>query len=290
MASLSDAPASVSSIPDELPPPPRAPFVMKSAPNGVLVMSLAPGVNFESLRGAIRSTFGTPAVGGGNARFQGATLRLDLGARDVDLFDLRRLIHLLKDEFVVDTVGLHCTTEALHRFAERELKLKVQLAPPMVDELPPPSPIEAAVDEGPTELVSGPIPDDEVESESGEKVLTIDGTVRSGAVVRFAGDIQVFGDVNPGAQLYAGGNVIVFGALKGMACAGCRGDEGAIILAFDLRPTQLRIGKVIHLPRAMSPEREARHASPEIAWISDGSIVTEPYKGRLPSHVSKETP
>ncbi|MFZ5478890.1 MAG: septum site-determining protein MinC [Myxococcota bacterium] len=265
--------------------PPRLPYVLKTVSGGALVLSLTPGTTFDTLRTAIRA--GMSATPG---RFAGAKLRLDLGARDVDMFDLRRLVHLLKDEFQVDVVGLHCTTEALHRYAEKELKLKVHLQAPMVEEIPPPPPVDPVVEEVPTELVSAPASaDDEAAADTGERLLKIDGTVRSGAVVRFAGDVHVFGDVNPGAQIVAGGNVIVFGALKGLAHAGCRGDEHAVIFALDMRPTQLRIGKVIQLPKGDAPERETPHLAPEIASIVGGSIVVEPYKGRLPVPATKES-
>lgn len=264
----------------------RPPYTMRGAMGGNLVLALAPDVGFDALRNALRAGFGeTPG------RYAGARMRIDLGGRDLDLYDLRRLVHMLKGEFGADVVGLHCGSDTLRRFAERELKLKVYLEAPVEDLAPPPAPPapEPDVSETPTELVSQPSPEED-EPDQGGRLLTIDGTVRSGAVVRFPGDVQVFGDVNPGAQVIAGGNVLVFGALKGLAHAGYRGDERAVILAFDMRPTQLRIGKVIQVSsRADAPEREARHVAPEIAYIGGGGIVVEPYRGRLPGHASKES-
>jgi septum site-determining protein MinC len=280
-------PATGAPAPSEAPP--RLPYVLKTVSGGALVLALAPGVAFDALRAAIRAGMSqTPG------RFAGAKLRVDLGARDVDMFDLRRLVHLLKDEFQIDVVGLHCTTEALHRYAEKELKLKVHLQAPMIEEVPPPPAIEPGGEEIPTELVSGPASEEDEDSVGGEKLLKIDGTVRSGAVVRFAGDVHVYGDVNPGAQVIAGGNVVVLGALKGLAHAGCRGDERAVIFALDMRPTQLRIGKVIQLPRGdartdSAGGREAPHLVPEVASVLGSSIVVEPYKGRLPVPASKES-
>ncbi|MES2638297.1 MAG: septum site-determining protein MinC [Myxococcota bacterium] len=272
------------------------PLTLRTVAGGSLVLELAPGASFDTLRTALRTELG--AVPG---KYTGTSARFDLGRREIDLFDLRRLVHLVKDEFGVDIVGVYCTSEAVQRHAERELKLKVHILAPVVEAAPVVTPAQAAplagqAEEGPTELVRGASveDDDDAEQEGAGRVLTIDGTVRSGAVVRFAGDIQVFGDVNPGAQLIAGGNVLVFGALKGLAHAGARGDlpsttgVGPVILAFDMRPTQLRIGKVIQLP-AHAPDHAARHIAPEIAWMSNGSIVIEPYRGRLPSAPSAAT-
>ena len=273
------------------------PLTVRTVAGGTLILEFAPAASFDVLRAALRSELGAAP-----GKYVGVTARFDLGRREIDLFDLRRLVHLLKDEFGVDVVGVHSTAEALQRHAERELKLKIHVIAPTAEPAPvssPPAALPALAgqsEEGPTELVRGSAPEEDegAEPEGAGRILTIDGTVRSGAVVRFAGDIQVFGDVNPGAQLIAGGNVFVFGALKGLAHAGARGDlpsstgTGAIILAFDMRPTQLRIGKVIQLP-AHPPEALERHVAPEIAWMSNGSIVIEPYRGRLPSPASKES-
>jgi septum site-determining protein MinC len=115
-------------------------------------------------------------------------------------------------------------------------------------------------------------------AETERRSCTLHRTLRSGAVVRFDGDLYVFGDVNPGAQVVATGNIMVLGALKGLAHAGAAGDEGSFILAFDLRPTQLRIGRKIAVP----PPRRATTPPPsELATVQDGQIVIETYRGRV---------
>ena len=104
-------------------------------------------------------------------------------------------------------------------------------------------------------------------------------TLRSGHSIRFEGDVTIFGDVNPGAQVVAAGNIVVLGALKGVAHAGATGDEDTFILAFDLQPTQLRIARKI----AIVPAKGNRRAiDPEIAVIRNEHIVIEPYRSRLP--------
>jgi len=104
------------------------------------------------------------------------------------------------------------------------------------------------------------------------RVRTIEGTLRSGFQQQFEGDIIVYGDVNPGAQLVATGNIVVLGTLKGMAHAGAGGNEDAFIMALQLRPTQLRIGRKIAVP----PTRD-RDFVPERARVEDGQIVIEPF-------------
>ncbi|MCA9493330.1 MAG: septum site-determining protein MinC [Myxococcales bacterium] len=273
--------------------------------------------DFESLRACIREQMPMHV-----AAIGGRSIRLDLAARDIVLFDLRRVLHLLRQEFNVEVTGLYARPASIHKFAERELKLKLfpversgpldalqddedevdEAATEMIDEvsgdddavepaeLVPTTPLDdltlptdltaADLDESsatPTpetrnapSATPGPAP----VREEGKRTQVIHRTLRSGSVVRFDGDLFVFGDVNPGAQVVATGNITVLGALKGMAHAGAAGDETAFILAFDLRPTQLRIGRKIAIP----PERRSSaDLHPEIAAVVDEQIVLEAY-------------
>jgi septum site-determining protein MinC len=116
----------------------------------------------------------------------------------------------------------------------------------------------------------------EVSSEvQGEASIMITQTLRSGRTVRYAGHVIIYGDVNPGAQIIAGGNVIVWGRLKGLVHAGANGDENALVCALDLAPTQLRIAHHI----TVSPEDKRRKVRPEIATVRNGRIVAEAWNG-----------
>lgn len=265
----------------------------------VPVLEIPTGLSFEALRDWLREAYPPQAeLVGGRAS------RLDLGDREIKLFDLRRLIHFLRDTFGVEITGLYVRPDAIQRFAERELKLKLfpteEAAPAPVEEPDAEEPIPAELDEEPADdepeepevarLAQAALPHDlepadletdaRVEKrEDGRRTLTLRRTLRSGAVVRFDGDVLVFGDVNPGAQVVASGNIVVLGALKGVAHAGAAGAEESFILAFQLRPTQLRVARKI----AIAPDRPETGAVflPEMASVIDGQIVIEPYKGRL---------
>ncbi len=107
-----------------------------------------------------------------------------------------------------------------------------------------------------------------------EEALFIKRTIRSGQMVQYPGHITIIGDVNPGAQVVASGDIIVWGRLRGTAHAGARGDDSAIVCALFLAPTQLRIGNYI----ARSPEVEDRNLPiPEIARVDEKEIVVEPW-------------
>ena len=101
-------------------------------------------------------------------------------------------------------------------------------------------------------------------------------TVRSGRSIYHEGHVVVLGDVNPGAQIIAGGNVVVWGRLRGFVHAGAHGNREALICALELSPTQLRIADEIAIPPAGRPER----LQPETALIRDHQIVAEPWRAR----------
>lgn len=70
-------------------------------------------------------------------------------------------------------------------------------------------------------------------------------SLRSGQKVEFEGSIVVLGDVNVGAEVIAGENIVVVGCLRGMAHAGAKGNKEAIISATSIEATQIRISNVI---------------------------------------------
>jgi len=106
-----------------------------------------------------------------------------------------------------------------------------------------------------------------------ETALWVRHTLRSGARVEFPGHVVVMGDVNPGAEIVAGGSVLVWGRLRGVVHAGAQGDETAVVCALELSPTQLRIAGEI----AISPKREGK-AQAEIACLKDGKLLAEPWQ------------
>ncbi len=111
-------------------------------------------------------------------------------------------------------------------------------------------------------------------AESASESLVIKRTLRSGQIVKHGGDVIVLGDVNPGAEIIAEGNVIVWGKLRGLVHAGASGNPSAIVGALTLAPMQLRIGS--HIARAPEDKRN-RNAPAEIARVKDGRIVVEPW-------------
>lgn len=70
-------------------------------------------------------------------------------------------------------------------------------------------------------------------------------SLRSGQSIEFEGSIVILGDVNDGAEVIAEDNIVVLGNLRGMAHAGAKGNEQAIIAARIIDSPQIRIGSII---------------------------------------------
>lgn len=104
-------------------------------------------------------------------------------------------------------------------------------------------------------------------------------TVRSGQAIHHHSNIVVLGDVNPGAEIIAGKDIIVWGVLRGMVHAGYPDNEGAIVCSLLLAPVQLRIAHLLSRP----PEGLDVQPRPEVATIRNGQIVVEAWiNGRPP--------
>lgn len=103
---------------------------------------------------------------------------------------------------------------------------------------------------------------------NGEKLIKkITGTIRAGEVISSSGDILIFGDVNPTAQLNAQGDIYVIGNLRGVAHAGCMGDETAIVYAMQMNPVMVKIADKIGFNSSMSTQNLNG-----IAQIENGEI------------------
>ena len=104
------------------------------------------------------------------------------------------------------------------------------------------------------------------------QMLVIEKTLRGGQAVETEGSVIVFGNVNPGAQITAGGSVDIRGTCRGVVHAGAAGDSTAFIIADHLMPTQIRIANYV----ARSPDEPEDSGKAERAFVKDGQIVIEP--------------
>ena len=106
------------------------------------------------------------------------------------------------------------------------------------------------------------------------------GNLRAGETRRFAGHAVILGNVNPGAQVIAEGDIIVFGGLRGQAHAGASGDITATILAMTIAYPVLRIADYSwHRdgPANVSGRQSDDGNGPTLARVSNGAIQVAPY-------------
>jgi septum site-determining protein MinC len=108
-----------------------------------------------------------------------------------------------------------------------------------------------------------------------ESVTTLyhTGTLRGGQALHHVGNLVVVGDVNPGAEVVATGDILVFGRLAGVAHAGAQGNEKARVYGLRLEPVQLRIGSRI----AADDASDSRSVQPEVAFVRGEHIVITPF-------------
>lgn len=114
------------------------------------------------------------------------------------------------------------------------------------------------------------------------------GTLRSGQQIESQTSLVVLGDVNPGAKVIAKGNIVILGALKGIAYAGADGDPGCFVAALEMDPVQIRIGD--HIGRSADKKenakgfrrkRETESVVPQIATVYEQQILIEPISSGL---------
>ncbi|MCM3114984.1 septum site-determining protein MinC [Neobacillus sp. MER 74] len=122
------------------------------------------------------------------------------------------------------------------------------------------------------EIESNVITKDEAEELLAEtEVMTVSRIIRSGQVLEVPGDLLLIGDVNPGGTVIAGGNIFIMGTLKGIAHAGCYGNDEAIIAASSMKPSQLRISDCLNSAPDSLQSNEKREM--ECAYIDENRQI-----------------
>lgn len=180
--------------------------------------------------------------------FRGAYVALQMANRSLNAAALGGLRDELSEREIVLTAIL--TTSEQTRVAGADLGLALEIPRPNIDQDFELDPIESDLE--------------------GDEAVLLHRTLRSGHSIRHPGHVVVIGDVNPGAEVVAGGNVVVWGRVRGVVHAGATGNTKAVVCALDLAPTQLRIAAQI----SISPERKGK-PRPEMAMLKDGQFVAE---------------
>ncbi len=96
------------------------------------------------------------------------------------------------------------------------------------------------------------------------------GSLRSGQKMESEGSLVILGDVNSGAEVMASDNIVVLGALRGLAHAGAKGNKQAIISAGVLDTVQIRIANVI---KEIDRDEEPLHKQAYVSIINDEIVI-----------------
>ena len=84
------------------------------------------------------------------------------------------------------------------------------------------------------------------------------------------GSIVIIGDVNSGAEVIASDNIIVLGALRGLAHAGAKGNKQAIIAAGLVDTVQIRIANIV---KEIDRDEEPMHKQAYVSVIENEIII-----------------
>lgn len=202
--------------------------------------------------------------------FQGGGAIVDVGRRELTRDEYAALVHVLQDEHALALLRVVANLPERNRPNGRKgvtvlRRLEADDICELEEEQPqaqPPKPQRTTVRQT--------LHPQEVE----DSTLFVHRTLRSGQRVNYDGSVVIIGDVNPGAEVVASGDILVMGALRGLAHAGARGSALAKVVAFCLAPMQLRIASFI----ARAPDEGSESGTqPEQAVIKDGMLVIEPY-------------
>lgn len=216
-------------------------ITVKLYKEGMVVFS-EEDMTFEELKAAVKEKFE-----GSKSFFGGAVPRVGFKGKVLSENETKELLNIISDilkteaEYWQDAEGFRETTE--------EKVKKAQSA----DEV-----LAQAID---------------IESDD-EHTKFFKKTLRSGQLLKSEGNIVIIGDVNPGAEVVARGNIFVMGSVKGIVHAGCDGNREAVVVALNLVPTQLRIADII--TRAPDENVKANYI-PEVAYIRENRIFIEEF-------------
>jgi len=231
-------------------------IAIKGTRNGLL-LTLEPETPFSELLNALSHRL-SEAPG----FFQGASLALDTRRRNLRISERTQLEELLAN-YQMSVTPLEQTL--IVKQNEPEIISSEVGIEPSLDVS-----IETTIT---AEILSEQTPAliDRLDPRDSDDTLFLRRTIRSGQAIHHTSNVVILGDVNPGAEIVASGDILVWGALRGMVHAGYPNNENAIVCSLVLAPVQLRIAHLLSRP----PDGFQVQARPEYATIKSGQIVVE---------------
>ena len=176
-----------------------------------------------------------------NRPLTGASVQIDIKGPVLQEEEMARLKSKLKESYNLTVQGI------------------------VVSEEPVSQPIAAAPT---THIISQAVAPSQTRESEPSRIVPY--TIRSGQTEDFLqGSLIIYGDVNSGAEVRAGGDIVILGALRGSAYAGMNGRLSSVIIAMELVPLQLQIGNYLN----RLPIGQKSRGYPEIARIGTEDVI-----------------
>ena len=215
-------------------------------------------------------------------------ITVNVGRRMLSRSELSQIKHVLQAESGLTVTRFWCSPEDLEQSQGEKGGEKdgaAILDSPPAEPILPRQPVQPPAEQPDEIMTAAPAvaePQKKTSSSRGRQAdaLFIKTTCRSGESIYHSGDVVVLADVNPGAEIVADGDVVVFGRLRGVAHAGARGDTKATIIAHQLAAPRLQIGPYIGLPSTADQRAKSTESGPQIAYVRRRSIYVAPFAGR----------
>lgn len=189
--------------------------------------------------------------------FKNSPVTVNLGSRPVGKGDMKGLVALLERRSLTLWAVVSSSNTSINSAHELDIKTNESNQLPFADLLNPSH--KADTKPNPLNALS--------------KGLIIRRTLRSGQRVDIKGHVVIIGDVNPGAEVVATGDVVIWGKLRGTVHAGADGDTDVMICALEMSPIQLRIADYI-----VTSPKGIHQTEPEIAVVRDNQIIVESWR------------
>ena len=218
--------------------------------DGQLLLLLPPETNNEAATGTA-STW--------TELWQQLKVRLNAGERfwqpnaEVQLMGSDRLLDIRQLQSIADALSeVDLQLKRVHT-SRRQTAVAAATAGYCVEQQPPVSSLNKASADKPQSVA---------------EPLYLQMTVRSGVEIRHPGTIVLLGDVNPGGSVIAGGDILVWGRLRGVVHAGAGGNTKSVIMTLQMEPMVIRIAKYV----ARGPETSPAQFFPEVAYVTPQGI------------------
>lgn len=221
--------------------------------------------------------------------WSGGTIGVDTGRRVLSREQLTRIKAIIETRSGLKVARFWCSSEGLEQVnhAGGDSSRRVGTGPPT---LSPISPGLQRPGTGRPEAVGVSAPEQAkpgrgkwASSPKGlpAEAVFVKTTFRSGESIRYPGDVVVLADVNPGAEIMADGDIVVFGRLRGLAHAGAGGDARAAVIALHLEAPRIQIGPYTSLAPAEGQRSKFIGSGPQIAYVRRRAVYVSLFEGRF---------